>query len=758
MNILGSEDTARDSGSWTPVALGLGVLALGVALAHGFGLGIPGLSTAGALLLFGGAALSLLTRVTPAEPSPWKLLTLGVLLSPFLVAAPYLLLRTFVDVPLALAGAFGCVALAQLPGLGCRVAFHRTGRGTLAALLGVLALTIFVAWVHGGGNALRLGDGGVERAALALAVDRAVPPDNPFLAGEAWARPWADAGLVAAVGRILDLAPSRAEAWLAVWATLGLGLSLVLSVAALWRSGPSTASSPWALAVGVGVPAALSGILAFGSTPGAGVGSTLAEGLLGALGGIPEVPQTPLAVLLRTGPDGMALALLGGAFLCATHGLRHGIRPWPALTGILLGLAELIRPGCAWVPSASIALAALLAPGLALARPRMLLSVAVGFGAPLLLERGAGWSESIAGAFRLGVPELPGSVWAGVALALAPVVLRALLTLGARGRGVRGAGEAAGPGSAGRSELSQGFLGVHLMTLMLMGLGLGARLGPVPGLELPDVGGGLRTLDGGLVGFCGTVGLAGWGALGGFWPTQLAPSSRWGALARLLVRGLAIAWVLVGIAGLERHRDLWVRSGWRRAEWPLLEDPMGYGVAEGEKESEEARDLREALAFLRHGLDLGGRPPVLILNPEPPNPGASRSAAGFHLGGLCTGLDLWSTEGEGLAPGEVRATRLRGLLRLYREKGETDITSIRELQRMGRPAVALVTRDDRSDRPWLENKFGPLGFRMLRLFGSVSVYVWPGELAETVDPELRPFPADHFPRGIEPVLGREEKR
>lgn len=751
MKTTSSNDGVRVPRSWTPMALGLGVLSLGVALAHAFAPGFPGLSLAGAVLLFGGAGLSILCRATPAEPSPWKLLTLGLLLSPFLVAGPYFLLRTRFGAPASLAGAFGFVALIQLPGIGTRVAFHRTGRATRAALGGVLLLTLFTAWIHGGeGNALRLGDGGVERAALALAVDRTVPPENPFLAGESWERPWAHAGLTALVGRVLALAPSRAEVGLAMWATLGLGLSFVFLVAALWRSGPATAAAPWALGIGVGIPTVLAGVLGAGDGFGGQSASTLAEGLLAAHGGGPELPQVPLSILLRPGPDGVALALLGGAILAAAHGLRHGVRPWPALAGLLLGLAEWIRPGCAWVPGGTVALMAIALPGRPIARPRMLLAVALGMGAPLLLERWSGWSETLAGALRFGDPGLGPGSWVGVALGIAPLAVSLVLLGRAQGQ-----------------DRAREFRGVHGLALALVGLGLWLRMGPVRGLELPDQGGGFRPLDGGVVGVGGALGLVGWTALPGLLraragedgvESRTSGAGRPRALGRLPSVALAGAVILLGFAGFARHRELWVEPGWRQAQWPLVELPMAYAVAEVEGESEETRDLREALDFLRDGFEARDERPVLLVNPEPQNPGATRTAAGFHLGGLCSGLDLWTTESEGLAPGELRGARSSGLRSLYRATDGTDITFLRELQRMGRPAVALVTRDDRSDRSWLENKFGPLGFRMLRLFGSVSVYVTPGALAETVDPALRPFPVEHFPRGGEPVLGREEKR
>ena len=95
----------------------------------------------------------------------------------------------------------------------------------------------------------------------------------------------------------------------------------------------------------------------------------------------------------------------------------------------------------------------------------------------------------------------------------------------------------------------------------------------------------------------------------------------------------------------------------------------------------------------------------------------------------------------------------------FRDERDFDPGLMIELDRLGRPGIAMVCRADRRDRPWLENKFGPRGFRVLKVIGSVALFAWPAEVVASVPEAERAFPGHHFPRrDREPVYGREERR
>jgi len=221
----------------------------------------------------------------------------------------------------------------------------------------------------------------------------------------------------------------------------------------------------------------------------------------------------------------------------------------------------------------------------------------------------------------------------------------------------------------------------------------------------------------------------------------------------------ALALSLVLGLGAHAYGRLRARLALARESWPLIEEPLAILPAEVPGEVEEARDLRRTMEWLRRELPFRDRDPVLLVNPRPAGEEVFRERVGFHPAAVFATLDLWSEADPKRAGGERRQPRWSAMEAIYRDERDFDPGLMIELDRLGRPGIAMVCRADRRDRPWLEYKFGPRGFRVLKVIGSVALFAWPAEVVASVPEAERAFPEHHFPRrDREPVYGREEKR
>ncbi len=667
-----------------------------------------------------GAGLPILLPWLRAEPCPLKIAVLAALLSPPLFGAIHLLLRIALSPDPALAATFGAILLLQPLALLRRDRLARPGRAAWIALGAGLACAALVGLLLLSGNVVRLDGELFGRCALALAIDRGVPPTSPLLAGAAWTEPWLYEGVAVGLMRALRSSPSEAFALLNAWAALLLPLLLFLLAACLWRDGRR---GLLAIPLGVLGGSALGGLAwlarGFESSPVRGL-DELARALEPGrpIAGVGLDPA--LDGLATIGPGAIAMVVLVGAWLCAAHALARTGPGWAGTCGILHAVALLIEPGPALASLLAAAAAALLLPGRAEARPRLLLALAsTGIPALLLLR---GMLGDTLGMERTWDPSLALPAVASATL----LAIAAGLALVGPSRDQEPADERAGR----RSVL------LLLLLAALMGAALPAILpdlsGPMPS-SLPPLALGVLAA-GGLVDALGAGGARRAGAA---------------ALALSLVLGI----------GAHAYGSLRARLALARESWPLIEEPLAILPAEVPGEVEEARDLRRTMEWLRRELPFRDRDPVLLVNPRPAGEEVFRERVGFHPAAVFAALDLWSEADPKRAGGERRQPRWSAMEAIYRDERDFDPGLMIELDRLGRPGIAMVCRADRRDRPWLEYKFGPRGFRVLKVIGSVALFAWPAEVVASVPEAERAFPEHHFPRrDREPVYGREEKR
>ena len=129
-----------------------------------------------------GLGWPVLARWSPVEPSWIKLLLFASLLSPVLACALYLLLRAVLDAQGAVAATLLAAAPLGLLARGLRTRFDPPGRAALLALGLALASGAVVAAMVLRGTAPRVSYHGLLHSGILLAVDRSVPPENPWLA------------------------------------------------------------------------------------------------------------------------------------------------------------------------------------------------------------------------------------------------------------------------------------------------------------------------------------------------------------------------------------------------------------------------------------------------------------------------------------------------------------------------------------------------------------------------------------------------
>jgi len=637
-----------------------------------------------------GYALPFLAWRSPRESSLVKLLVLSACASPPLGALAFCVLRSWLATDAALAVTFALPAAAALPLSRLRGSFGGPSRVVAAALVVGLGLA---GWSFVRSEPLGAALVGFERLALTRALEKAVPPGNPLLAGTPWPYAWPFEGLLAYVASASQVAPHVACAALLSCALLVLPALLALTAA------PLVGDAQAELAAVVG---GLLGVGAFAS-------GAHWPGLLPGIAGDPA--------------RALALVWLAAAGLASAHALRHGRSPWIELVGLFHAFAFALDPRTAALSIAAVALAAVVRPARPEVRPRVLLAGTLSVVPALLAARVLGLGEP---RFETGFVETgtsPGNGFpAAVAWVLVALAVAALARPGSWNRAASERLHDAAENSALRTWLA---------LAVLLGLG------------------GSQRVDG--------VGPAFAGAVAGF--------VLGAALVRASRRSLAARVAAAGIGALV------VASGIRARARVPAPDPVerlhtagrAYVLEPTDESSATERDVLAALRWLALELPFEDRAPILITHPARPLALDDRDRFGERAGALASvlaNLDLWCTTRTThgfVDPNGRRPRRLAGAKAIYETRDGFDPELIRELEHLGRPGIVLVTRRDRWRFPWLENKFGPHGFAVLKVFDSVGAFVWPPELAERVPAAERAFPEHHFPSGPA-VYGREEER
>ncbi|MAF65182.1 MAG: hypothetical protein CMJ84_05945 [Planctomycetes bacterium] len=374
---------------------------------------LVGLLAAPAFL--GGAALGLLARAAPSVPSAAEVGLWAWLLSPALLTAAYAAARALLDLEsrTAAAAALALAALAVFPALGARVAWGTPPRSTRAALAagGILALIVLTA--HALLPSLRLGEQGLWHAGLIAATERALPPDNPWLAGTAARQALLPHALGALLRVVFALPPTWAGAVGGTWAAAGLPFALTLVAGPAWRVGRRVVLSVALALVGWN---ALSGWQA-------------GRWWLAESAGAPSGGAGPLAALLASGPAPLALAWAVGAWAAAAGALRHGALLSIVLCGLLSGLAFAADPALGALAAGAIALAAFTAPGTRVVRPALPLALLIGLAPGAWLLR----------AGLAGIDTAPGAAlsWEAWAAGAVPLLLGAMPLVRGVSRGGR---------------------------------------------------------------------------------------------------------------------------------------------------------------------------------------------------------------------------------------------------------------------------------------------------------------------------------
>ena len=334
--------------SLNPLALVLVLLSLATALAA-LGIVPHGLQRwcAGPALL-AGAALPLVARWSPLPPAAFKLTAIVLTLSPALSALVFGAWHLLLDARDATAATAATFVFAHLATLGTRVRVSTFARAPALALGAGVALAISSAAALLRGNEARLFEPALTRAGVALAIDRSLPPQHPWFAGESWNQAWSGDLLAAFCTRALDIAPTQAHALMAVFGALLLPLWLFLLASSLWADARRSVAAT-ALALCAALPYA-------------------GPGNLGVCA---------LGNYLWPGPSAFSLTCSIAAWACAGHALRHGLRPWVGLCALFQGLALLLDFSSAWPAALAVVVAALSPTCAAFARPRILLAVAL---------------------------------------------------------------------------------------------------------------------------------------------------------------------------------------------------------------------------------------------------------------------------------------------------------------------------------------------------------------------------------------------
>ena len=301
--------------------------------------------------LFFGLGVPLVSRASPVDSAWLKLALFGSLASPVVATAVYLLARTALDAPAAVAATLALALPLQALLLRQRTSVAPQGCGGWGAVAIALGCALLVAAFVLRGSAPRVSYHGLLHSSVAFAVDRSMPPENPWLAETQLAYYWTYHATGALVARAAGIAPTIAFAWINVWSAFTLPLSLYFAVAQL------VSDAKRALA---GVLLAVFGLNALGGwlwlARGTELGSPGSPGeLLAALSALvpgvgAEVDHWGARLAFGFAKNGnvsshpLALALAAGGLAAAAHALRNGARVWVGLTGVLFGAAFAWNP------------------------------------------------------------------------------------------------------------------------------------------------------------------------------------------------------------------------------------------------------------------------------------------------------------------------------------------------------------------------------------------------------------------------------
>ncbi len=732
-------DSGPREAALAPLALGgAALLALGALAAAGSaprGL----LAPAALYLLLGGAAWPIVVVSSRVVASWLKLGLVSWLLAPVFCLAVWLPLRAG---PLggeaagdtALALLLGLFAGVQLLGLGRRLRLERPGWASLfALLLGLLFALLVGAWVLAE-NAPRVSYHGLLHSGVLLATERAVPPTNPWLAGEPLAYYWVWHGLGALIARAFALAPTQALAWTNLWAAAALPLALQLTAAVLWRSGVRELAAVAGALFGLG---ALSGWVwllsgAPFTAPGASL-ELLAEMGRGLPRGADGAPLWDPRLVFAASKFGnlnsypAALALSVGAWMAAAHALRHGERPWGLCTALLHGGATLINPLVGLVTLLPTAAALLFWPKDA--GKRLSLAILIGvFLAPALWLVGEARSAYADEAVSFAPSA---AAWSAGLWPVAPLVAAALGALGFLFFGARAlpAGE---PRRAVVLLLAIGAFG----PLVLHGL-----------VQLP--------YDNQYK----LVRLAAWplGLLAGAGLVELIAA---GGARRWLGAGLAALTAIGALANQVHGTRLYL--AFARVSLPLEEGPLEllpvggpthpWTVADIHVLGAErlgGPDVAAAYAFLRRSPAVRAANPVLLLDAFEPvghrygtgeaaRPFVERANLQAHEAAAFAALDLWFDRPSQVLSARAPQLERRGaaVFELLRDPAGWSEGHRVALERSGRAAVVLVSVRDRLQTEGLESKLYRFGFAPVWRRGSASLHVFPRGFAEALAAEL----------------------
>ena len=675
---------------------------------------------AGLPLLLCGAAMPWIAWLSPRESSALKLVFFGALLSPALLAGLFALSRTVLAPDAALALSLAFAALGQLVALRARVRFDPPGRAAWAALalalLGAACAGARAGWLSEA-SGLSL-DSQIKTCAAAQMLLREGPLESPWFAATPLADSLLPACWQAAFGGFGHLAPPSVEALVRGWASLVLALGSYLLAAALWREGRRC------------VLAVLFAGTAFGA--------------LGFLPGLDQDARGALGLERLSLASVSALAATLAAWVAGAHALRHGMRPWPLLLASAHALAWLLDPAIGALGLLVTLLALALRPGAAGVRAPVALGLSFA-GLPVFaLFRILGSERLLATG---PAPQAPPVSLAWWLLALSPLALAALAGLVGRSDSrPLSAGAALGESSVVQLGPSSARAAGTLRTLYglaaLIPLALALLVGVVGVDSLARSDSWLDSLGGLSAEACAR--------LAGFPLAVLAAGgvvSLWDQRGPARLVGLALGGLLLVGSLLPEPAHLLERPPaphlfggsletagralrLRVETTEPLPDPSSHKVWRPSKARGDGPELAAALDWLRRAAPRTGSP-LLWLRPS--GRGWLPAGSGLPLAGLLADLPLWAvrpaaTEGaseEAAASqvaGELDAKRAAGeppagaaspaarpidswarrreeratrLAALFEQQKDWDPVVLAELQRVGRPAYALVDESDR---------------------------------------------------------------
>lgn len=546
-------------------------------------------------VLFGGLMWPVLRALAPDEPAPLKLIYFAVLLSPPAAVCVWMLGA----VTLPAGSAQHALLLLGLPFVGAllvpdRAALRqRVGRGQWLALGASVVFAAWVAWTLQRGAMARVSYHGLLHAAIAESSGASMPPENPWLAGREIGYYWVWQAMGAALGDWLHMAPTRALAWLNVWAALVLPMGLYFWVAGFRGSAGDAAGKLGARDV-LGVALGLVGLNLLGGWVWMGRGAPLdaPSDSLEVLANLRALIFGAIDPRVAWGPSKfgnlssypVSLSLLVGGVLAGSHAISVGwrrnalapdtpvsdaalqrrvTRAWSLLAGLALGASFVVNPLLGAIGYLSVGL-------ISLARRQAFLAIVLALTAlPGLLEVLAAGHQREATSVGLA---LDGARVAAMAWPLLPLVLGAGLAFTARRR------------------VTAGFWWVALA-------GAGASVVVAVVAVLPEANEYKFVRTAAL--FLSPLAAVGW------WNAWAR-----GGVLRWASHGLLLFWAVgalaAGVPGLVSYADL------ARLQAPI--DESG-GVLNATGDSDVARALR----YLRQAsttTQAAGRPrPVLIVNP-----------------------------------------------------------------------------------------------------------------------------------------------